>query len=260
MATGKRWTRDELLVALNLYYKLPFGLFHERNPTIIDLAERMGRTPGSLAMKLSNLASLDPVEKARGIKGLEGASAHDQVMWDEFHRNREQLTFESERLYAELMHQDLTQLAGIHEEELPREGKERERIVRVRVNQYFFRATVLAAYGHRCCITGLSVPALLNASHILPWAKSAAERLDPRNGLCLNALHDRAFDRGLLTITPEFRVKLSPVIHEYLDDPAVEALFKTYDNVSIHLPQRFSPKAGYLAEHNKTLRASTSQI
>jgi len=67
----KRWTREELLVALNLYHKLTFGQLHFRNPAIIALAEKLGRSAGSLAMKLNNFASLDPVQQLRGIKGFE---------------------------------------------------------------------------------------------------------------------------------------------------------------------------------------------
>jgi hypothetical protein len=74
MAAGQRWTRDELLVALNLYHKLTFGQLHARNPAIIALAEKLGRGANSVAMKLCNFASLDPALALRGIKGLEGAS------------------------------------------------------------------------------------------------------------------------------------------------------------------------------------------
>ena len=87
MASGNRWTRDQLLVVLNLYHKLRFGQLDARQPVIIDLAQRLGRTPGSVAMKLVNLASLDPVLKLRGIKGLEGASNLDRETWEEFHQN-----------------------------------------------------------------------------------------------------------------------------------------------------------------------------
>ena len=81
MAEPRRWSREELLVVLNLYEKLRFGQFHSRQPVIIEVAEKMQRTPGSLAMKLSNLASLDPKLKARGIVGLQGASNLDKAVW-----------------------------------------------------------------------------------------------------------------------------------------------------------------------------------
>jgi putative restriction endonuclease len=44
MAAGTRWTRDQLLIVLNLYHKLRFGQFDSRQRVIIDLAARLGRT------------------------------------------------------------------------------------------------------------------------------------------------------------------------------------------------------------------------
>src|SRR6185503_11767843 len=85
MAAGQRWTREELLIALNLYHRLKFGQLHARHPVIIALAEKLGRGANSVAMKLCNFASLDPALKLRGIKGLEGASALDREVWKEFH-------------------------------------------------------------------------------------------------------------------------------------------------------------------------------
>src|SRR5262249_53730172 len=105
-ASAVKWTREHLLIALNLYGKLPFGQFHHSNPLIMDVASRMGRSSGSLAMKLSNLASLDPVQRARGIKGLSGASDQDRRMWEEFHANLDGLGPESEQLLHDLFTKD----------------------------------------------------------------------------------------------------------------------------------------------------------
>lgn len=91
------WTRDQLLVAFNLYCRIPFGRMHSRNPEIIELAGLMGRTPSAVAMKLCNFASLDPAEQARAIHGLKGASKLDRAIWDEFHSDWELLAYESEQ-------------------------------------------------------------------------------------------------------------------------------------------------------------------
>ena len=66
------WTHDELVIACGLYFTLPFGQMHYRNPKIIEVARLLKRTPSSLAMKLVNLASLDPAHSARGV-GAAGA-------------------------------------------------------------------------------------------------------------------------------------------------------------------------------------------
>lgn len=249
MAKGKGWTRDELIVAMNLYCKLPFGQLHYRNPVIIALAEKLGRTPSAVAMKLCNLASLDPVQQARGISGLSGASAADREVWAEFHKDWDRLAFESEQRRAALDGKPVETEAQIPEEELPREGLERERFVRQRVNQGFFRAAVLAAYGSRCCVTGLAVPDLLIASHIVPWAKDKANRVNPKNGLCLNALHDTAFDRGLITVTATMKLEVSRSLKSAPMEMATKRLLLDYDSVEIRLPERFLPDAELLAWH-----------
>lgn len=199
------WTREELIVAFNLYCKIPFGKIHIRNPLIIELAKAIGRTPSAVSWKLANFARLDPALQRRNIAGAAHGAQAEVGVWNEFNDNWERLAFESERLL-----QNITRRRGEVTEKAKQfpEGRTREAIVRTRINQGFFRAAVLAAYGSRCCITGLSLPILLNASHIVPWSVDEKNRTNPRNGLCLNAIHDRAFDCGLLTVTPDLKVKL----------------------------------------------------
>src|SRR5258708_17446765 len=105
-APSVKWTREHLLIALNLYCKLPFGSFDRDNPVVKELAAKMGRTSNSLAMKLCNLASLDPVQRARGIKGLSGASKQDRAMWVEFFEHRDELAPLSEQLLHDLFTKD----------------------------------------------------------------------------------------------------------------------------------------------------------
>jgi putative restriction endonuclease len=253
MAKGRAWSRDELIVAMNLYCKLPFGQLHHRNPVIVMLANKLGRTPGSVAMKLCNLASLDPVQQARGISGLSGASAGDRAVWEEFNKDWERLAFESEKLLAKLDGKLVEAEAGIREDELPREGLERERVVRQRVNQRFFRTAVLAAYGGRCCVTSLAVQDLLIASHIVPWAKDKANRVNPRNGLCLNALHDCAFDRGLITFNGKLKVEVSPVLKAAPIEPVTKRFLLDYEGAAIRLPERFLPDSDLLDWHRRNV-------
>jgi putative restriction endonuclease len=89
MSTKSSWSRDQLLVAFYLYCQMPFGKMHRGNPEIIRLSEAIGRTPSALAMKLTNIASLDPAITGSGRKGLAGASAADRAMWDEMQANWE---------------------------------------------------------------------------------------------------------------------------------------------------------------------------
>jgi putative restriction endonuclease len=242
------WTREELIVAFNLYCKLPFGRIHIRNPLIIELAKVIGRTPSAVSWKLANFARLDPSLRKRNVRGASHGALAEVGIWNEFNEDWERLAFESERLMRKMAGETTEVMEET--EEFP-EGRTREALVRARINQSFFRAAILAAYGSRCCITGLSIAQLLNASHIVPWTVDVKNRTNPRNGLCLNAIHDRAFDCGLLTITPDLKVKLSPKVKGRAADGAVRELLWRFEGASILPPRRFAPAVEFLRYHNE---------
>jgi putative restriction endonuclease len=248
---SNNWTREELIIAFNLYCKIPFGTIHIRNPQIIALAKILGRTPSAVSWKLANFARLDPSLQNRNIAGASHGSKLDIEVWDEFNNDWEKLGFESEKLLAEKTGKQVETITDIEVFDLPIAGKEREALVKIRVNQSFFRKAVLAAYDFKCCITGLGIPELLNASHIIPWSKDEMNRVNPRNGLCLNAIHDRAFDRGILTITPEYKIKISKSIKQNDVDGAVQDFLLRYDGCEIKSPTRFLPEAEFLKYHNR---------
>jgi len=250
---SNKWTREELIIAFNLYCKIPFGKIHIHNPEIISLAKILGRTPSAVSWKLANLASLDPSLKKRNIAGASHGSKMDAEVWNEFNGDWEKLAFESEKLLAQKVGKQVEEVSEVELFDLPRAGKERDAVVKVRVNQSFFRKAVLAAYNSKCCITGLEIPELLNASHIIPWSKDKANQVNPRNGLCLNAIHDRAFDRGLLTITPDFKIKISKSITKGNVSSAVQDFLLRFDDSEIIKPTRFLPEVKFLKYHNKNV-------
>lgn len=264
-ASSVKWTREHALIALNLYGKLPFGQFDKGNPVIVDVASRMGRTPSSLAMKLSNLASLDPVQRARGIRGLTGASKQDREMWNEFHTNSNERGPESEQLLHDLftddddrevdfLERDKVRLEPSKKLTPPLGPTETSSVVRVRRGQQFFRQTVLNSYGVRCCISGINVPRLLVASHIKPWRDFPKERLDPRNGLCLSNLHDAAFDAGLITLDNKLRVILSRRLRSFFPQPTLEQNFIPFEGNPIRMPEKLTePSAEFLSFHRKKI-------
>ncbi|MBP9161059.1 MAG: HNH endonuclease [Flavobacteriales bacterium] len=251
----KPWTRNELLVLLNIYEKIPFGLFHHGNPVLIDIATHMDRTAGSVAMKLSNLASLDERLRARGIKGLSGASKLDRNVWNEFHGQQELLVPESEVLLAELITGDPQQSVDVQSDKIsvlraPIGPTEKFQSQKVRIGQRFFRQAVLNAYGGCCAVTGLSVRDLLIASHIIPWSAASDLRIDPQNGIALNALHDRAFDHGLITFDTELRLVCAPSLQEHFAEESVSRHFQAYANKPLTLPaDAAGPKPEYLEFH-----------
>jgi putative restriction endonuclease len=245
------WSREEHILAFNLYCKIPFGRQHSRASEIVDLAKILGRSANSVALKLNNFSRLDPELQARGIKGMGHGAKGEIEVWKEFEKDPETLAFESERLLARFSHRSLEEIAGIDDSELPKEGLERERIVRVRVNQHFFRSTVLSAYDRKCCITGLAVPELLIASHILPWTPYEKHRMNPRNGLCLNALHDRAFDRHLMFLDQKLKVRFRPEVTRWPSSPGLDWLV-SYEGKPIRLPLRFQPDLEFIRVHAET--------
>jgi putative restriction endonuclease len=264
-APSVKWTRDHFLIALNLYYKLPFGKLDKGNPLIIDVARRMGRTPSSLAMKLCNFASLDPVQKARGIRGLPGATKLDRQMWDEFRAHPGAFGPESEQLLHDLFTADPNQEVDFLDRKKVRLERSRTLFppngptetvaaIKVRRGQQFFRQSILNAYGVRCCISSINVPRLLVASHIKPWSDFADDRLDPCNGLCLSSLHDAAFDSGLITLDELYRVVLSKRLMSHFPQPALEQNFVPFAGQVIRLPDKLAePNHDFLAYHRNAV-------
>lgn len=253
MADERRnWSREETIVAFNIYCKITFSKATKTNPLIISAAKLLGRTPSALSMKIGNLASLDPELKKRGIGGLPNISKLDKDVWQEFNQDWDKLAFESETIIASLKNHAVEESISEDDATLPI-GKDRQSIVKTRVNQSFFRSSVLSAYGHKCCITGISMPELLIASHIVPWSKRDDTRTDPRNGLLLNALHDKAFDSGLITVTPDYVIHVSDEVSQQLSDEYLKEWFTPYESKQIALPNKFLPSKEYLKWHNENV-------
>ena len=164
------------------------------------------------------------------------------------------MSLASEAKFEELACQQPTKASG---DELPAAPAdtvtEVERMVRARTMQSFFRKAVMAAYNYTCCITGNPVPGLLVASHILPWSDFPEERLNPRNGLCLTAHFDRAFDIGLITLDEQLRVVLSPALRRYLPNEALESEFTSREGQPLTRPDRFAPEPQFLAHHRSVV-------
>jgi predicted restriction endonuclease len=254
-AKGKSWTHEELLIVCNLYFTLPFGQMHARNPMVISLARALGRTPGSVAMKLVNFASLDPVHQARGVSGLRGVSRADREIWEEFRNNWGTTAYKSEKSLRTVLSPERP--ASREEEKALSILQAADRptditaTVRIRVMQSFFRRAVLSAYKSRCCVTGNPIPGLLVASHILPWSGFPHERVNPKNGLCLVAHIDKAFDQGLITFGKDMRLMLSSKLRAYLPNDAIESQFISVEGTPLRIPERFPPDVTFLEYHRE---------
>jgi len=252
-AKKDHWTRDQVLVALNLYTQLPFGKLDENTPIIRDIAPLLGRSPGALSMKLNNLASLDPAITSTGRVGLSGCSNLDKQVWAEFMADPERVGEESQELMDALVGgTPLSALSSQAEKDLPTISTEEQTtgtsVVKVRRGQAFFRRAVLASYQGRCRMCGLRTPRLLVASHIKPWNADVTNRLNPENGLCLSAIHDRAYDLGFISVRPDLTIAVSEELAADTGEFSKEVLLGLAGR-KIELPNKFHPRPAFLEWH-----------
>lgn len=263
MAERRNWTKEEILVAMALYYQIPFGKINKNNPEIISMAKVLGRTPSALTMKMCNLARFDQTLQTRNVSGLLNGSKLDKEVWQEFVGKTAELAIRSVEIVDGLkagsaideandngfvVHEDIDDVSYIV-------GGERIVQRKERIGHGFFHNAVLSSYEHRCCITGIKVPELLRASHIKPWADSSPEeKTNPANGLCLNALHDAAFDKGLITVQTNFNICVSAKLKKYEQiDESTRNLLIELEGKTILLPHRFQPAKDFLEYHNDVI-------
>jgi len=274
MPTGRKaWSQEERLMVFRLYCRTPFGRLHQRNPEIIKLAGLIGRTPGAVAMKACNFASLDPQQQARRIKALGNVSHADRELWKAFLNDSESVAQEAEALQVAVSGKEsddyLPELGHVEESigrqipkwnmlsrkdlKTPSGPTEKDALVKARRVQSFFRATVLNSYEYRCALTGLAIPELLIASHIIPWNVDEKRRADPRNGICLNALHGRAFDRGFITFDTNLCAVVSSEIAKSEDSPLQREQLTNIAGCLLRLPTRFKPDILALEYHRERI-------
>lgn len=248
MARSPNWTKEELVLALELYLETPFSKISSNDPKVINLGDAIGRSSNAVAIKLANFARLDPDLNARKLSGMKNGSKLDIEVWNDFYSDWGRLATASSKIKKGLVSRknkfdDFEEFD--HSQETEKNSNQR-----VRTKQGLFRKMVLASYNFKCCISGFSNQSLLVASHIVPWSQDNQHRLNPRNGVCLNSLLDRAFDVGLITILPtNFTVRVS---ERLLNDGSPEEVnfFNKYHDKPILLPDRFPPKVEFLQFHN----------
>lgn len=248
MAKYRRWTREETIIAYALYCAIPFSKLNASNKVIQSIAASMGRTTAALVMKMGNLAALDPDFLATGRIGLTSNTKLDKAVFEEFSHDWPALSALAENL-VKLPIFDIAEPVYNGD----RRKKKTYAELSEKQERKFFRKAVMAAYDGRCCITGMTIPQMLIASHIKPYAVSdkATERANPANGLLLNAFYDRAFDNGLMTVLPDWTIKISDYVKDGYSDENTRAWLLDVEGTKIRLPTRFKPKKDLLAYHNE---------
>lgn len=246
------WTRNEALLAFELYCRTPNGKINYTSKEIIELANLIGRTPSAVSMKMSNFSSVDPGKIELGLKGLPHGSKMEKIIYDEFCENMGDLHMKCEEILLNFEAPTLYSRYIFREDNNFPVGKDIEVETHQRVGQQYFRKAILSSYNYKCCVTGISIPALLVASHIKPWLVSneTNERTNPSNGLCLNALHDKAFDKGLITLSKEYKIIVSEKLKASNIDENITNWIIHFDGQLINLPNRFFPDKRFIEYHN----------
>lgn len=245
---GQKWTYRETQLAFALYYLIPVSEIDKRESDVWRLAEHLGRTPRSVAMKLWNIAAFDENRMAQGKAGLKHGSALDAKMWEDYRIRGDDFILESVELLTSVLdgvkNRSLVDYAALD----LRVGWDRVGQTKHRVNQQYFRNTLMDNYAGQCCLTGLAVPKLLVASHIKPWAacEEGPDRVNPKNGLLLNAFHDRAFDAGLITLSRNKEIIVSKTVPH--NDPNDSWLW-SYEKATIALPKCNEPALEFIEYH-----------
>lgn len=250
---GSAWGRDELILALYLYCQIPFAQTKASNLEVVKLAQMLGRTPSSVGRKLGNFGAFDPLLAEKGIVGLVHYSKADKDIWHEFYGRWDVLVEECQTLLVGGAAETIPapEPETLPDLVLPIGPTAQPRLVMTRLYQSFFRKAVLASYGSRCCLCGMELKPLLVGSHIKPWSvASEEERTDPENGLCLCVLHDKAYDRGLLTVSTDHRVIVSAAIKKSTVK-FTQLTLVDFDAQPIQMPSRFAPKPKYLQWHQE---------
>lgn len=252
MAKRENWDRDQIILALDLYYRTPYGRIHASNSEICELAGLIHRTPSAVVYKMGNLAFHDPVLRSKNKTGLSHGAKLDGIVFEEFSSDLASLSEQARIIRERLGAKDIDKFIDMDEIQSIRDGKYREYMLKVRLGQSAFRKSILGLFNNKCCVTGLALPEMLIASHIKPWAKSDehTERTNPRNGLCLNAFHDRMFDQGFMTIDKNYKIYISSRIKEVDMNPEIREWFLKYEGSTIWLPQNIRPGAEFIEYHN----------
>lgn len=137
--------------------------------------------------------------------------------------------------------------------DIDKTGEDKVVEARVRLGQSYFRKMVLQNYQNKCCVTGLNVPQILRASHIVGWAEDKANRMNPENGLCLSATYDAAFDKHLISFDDDYRMIVSKEIKDYYTADVTKQYFEKYEGKQIALPSQYLPSKQLLERHRELM-------
>lgn len=247
MIMRRDWTDDEMILALALYFKLPYSRLNKNTQEVKDLATLIGRSNNSVAIRLVNFAACDPALTSKGKVGMYAGIPKCLPFWEKYANNKEDLFWAENIIKTKLIKGRQTPPMPSIQEDIE---TERLATIKQRVNQDAFRAMILANYDKKCAISGISIPQLLIASHIIPWSDNIKERLNPENGICLSSLYDKAFDEGFISINPDdYTILISKELMEYKKENFYLHFFQNIEHKLINTPEIHAPNKLFLEYH-----------
>ncbi|MDY0290625.1 MAG: HNH endonuclease [Sphaerochaeta sp.] len=261
---ANNWTEQQDIIALFLYTLLPSGKWDKDNPTIKEYAALINRTPDAVVFKLGNLRSLDNSHQS---KGLANSSKMDRQVWNQYLNRPYELIAAYEESIRLFKPEDscaaesriLLPFRQAGDDEPDYSERDFYGWVARRKGQKAFRFALLSNYRFQCCLSGVTTIQMLLASHIVPWSQDQTNRTNPQNGLLLNPLLDRAFDKGFITFSP---LTYEAIITERIKDNALVEVLTQFKGKRIMLPNNPArwPKKEFLEYHNDTIFNSCEDI
>ena len=237
--------KNKLLIHLPLWHLKTSKVWHLKTLPGFERMLTSSNSPKSLTSMLDYVeyaflsddlyqAMLDPVQRALVRKTL------IETYFPTAHARFQEVAIEVEPYLAQLELEFLNGLVAESESEMEQE-----------IRSSMFKQRVPKVYNFRCAVSGMQVStttsaSLVDACHIEPWSHNHNDTIG--NGICLTPTIHRAFDRGLLSISPDYLVQVSTKISE--DDRSPYALTQFHQR-SLFLPDdpAYRPDPGLLDWH-----------
>lgn len=240
-----------------------------QDPVVQHVAQAIGRTDDAVVLKVMNLRTI----LSGGERGMSHGSRTDARVVRDFAQHLDDLVAAVTIVEAEasLTRGTLAALTVVPSDseglDLPADAPQDDPLATERlawqaqrVGQGLFRSRVLRNFAHACGFCGLQSRRpktnsfLLVASHVLPWRTATShQRLDPRNGVSLCAIHDRAFDWGFMTLDESLRIQVSSAAeHHYAPRGRVEAELLSFHGEPLR-EHVLPPGDAYLAHHRASV-------
>lgn len=124
-----------------------------------------------------------------------------------------------------------------------------EALTKTRPWQAAWSKKVKENFGYMCAICGLTTPELLVGSHIVPVKDDEDNRMNPSNGICLCVLHDKMFDKGLISVNSDMVVQIANVS----DDHVLETLLQDIRGLRVNNPRMYKIKEDFIQYHNDNI-------